>query len=46
METTIQRLIDQLKQEIENQPQFRDEFEDGAVQGLEMALGLAEDLNK
>ena len=46
MKTAIQELIDQIKQEIENQPQSRDEFEDGVVQGLEMALGLAEDLNK
>ena len=42
MKTPMQELIEQLKQEIENQVQFRNEFEDGVVQGLEGALDLAE----
>ena len=44
--TPMQELIEQLKQEIENQVQFRDEFEDGVVQGLEGALDLAEAMLK
>ena len=39
--TPMQELIEQLKQEIENQVKFRNEFEDGVVQGLEGALDLA-----
>ena len=46
MYTPMQELIEQLKQEIENQVQFRDEFEDGVVQGLEGALDLAEAMLK
>ena len=47
MKTPMQELIEQLKQKIENQVQFIDEFEYGEVQGLETALYLAEHmLNK
>jgi hypothetical protein len=46
MKTPMQELIEQLKQEIENQVQFRTEFEDGVVQGLEEALDLAESMLK
>jgi hypothetical protein len=44
MKTPMQEVIEQLKKAIASQPKFKDEFEEGVVQGLDEALQMVESL--